>query len=403
MTEDKKYIIFANDFMQYYGGVTDYIDNFATQLQSNNRLKFVLTPYKIDTETPYEIRQFKIDPFRRSSFMDKWALTSKVSTLFYYLRLYYSCFKGLMKLKDEDAEIIFMDYYTHFVDILIFCAGILNFRFGITMHGLDIIFSKKRKFIHVKSNVQRADFLMFCSSATKDLFVRTHNLHPKTYLVLHPGINIKKVEQQYLKNVKIGNKPQDSNTPIFSTISRLDKRKGIDKAIDIVCSLQKDFPGIKYYIGGTGPENDYLVSLVERRNAKAFIFFLGKIDDQQKYSLLVNSDVFIMPNYSINNSDFEGFGISFIEASLCNNVIVGGSQGGVKEAVLDGKTGYLFDFDHPDAIEKCTAKIKSVLSDYEKVNKVRNNGIQYVRENFDWPILVQKFLRYSDSNYAVIK
>ncbi len=113
----------------------------------------------------------------------------------------------------------------------------------------------------------------------------------------------------------------------------------------------------------------------------SLLFFLGDISHQEKYELLKTRIFFLFPNHSAGNNDFEGFGISCIEASFFGNVIIAGNHGGVKEAVLDGETGFLFDFDDPASISQAVITIKTCIENPEQMEKINNGVSNMSRQN----------------------
>jgi glycosyltransferase involved in cell wall biosynthesis len=87
-----------------------------------------------------------------------------------------------------------------------------------------------------------------------------------------------------------------------------------------------------YCIAGKGPELDRLRELAGDETGRS-IFFLGYVSGGQKKALLSRSDGFLHPNYSRADTDFEGFGISLVEAAWFGCAVLGGKQGGVPEAI----------------------------------------------------------------------
>ena len=69
---------------------------------------------------------------------------------------------------------------------------------------------------------------------------------------------------------------------------------------------------------------------------------LGRVSDSTRKVLLNAADIFIMPNNTVAN-DIEGFGIAIIEAGSCGLPVVASNLQGIKDAVIDGKTGYLVE------------------------------------------------------------
>jgi glycosyltransferase involved in cell wall biosynthesis len=392
------YILFVSDIFLYRGGVADYTDNFALQLHKYGKLNSVVTPFVENSECSYPVKKFNVRLHRGSFRLDKYWGTRKIASVYHYTKLYTLCLIHLKKLvKGKRATtIIFTEYYTREFDIIIFCARVLKINYVLLFHGLDLIKAKENHkdnlFLHFNHNFSQAEYIIYNSYATEQLAKKLFPNLSNKRLIMHPGIDIQGIEKRKISQKE--GEYRTGNDIIFSTISRLVKRKGVDIAIQIVHQLSKSYPSIKYYIGGVGSEKDKLETMVQELNAGSYIFFLDNIDNNAKYNLLAASDFFLLPNHSAGNSDFEGFGISFIEASFFGNVIVGGKQGGAGEAVIDGTTGFLFDFDKPESVEKAVNVVSKYIENPELMESIKQNGIGFVKSNYDWKILIKRFLEF---------
>jgi len=389
------YIPFCSELFQYYGGVSDFTNNLARQLKKKGKLRFVVAAIAEKFDFGFEVIRFDAKFQRGSYALDKWKIFSKFITLWYYTNFYWSSWKSLRKLvkKGQHSCIVFSEYYSSNFDIIIRCARFLNIRYGIVFHGLDLICAKNKKFVHFKENFKEAEFIVFNSHATQDLCTELFHLQAKRTLLVYPGIDIAGVQEKYKDLPRDPTFRPDQQTIIFSTVSRLIQRKGIDIAIRIVHELAKTYPNIRYYIAGSGEKSAELARLIDQLGDSSSIHMLGEISDARKYQLLEESDFFLLPNHSAEGKDFEGFGISFIEASLLGNVVIGGKQGGVKEAVKDFYSGYLFDFDQEASSDLAIQKIRELLKDREKINEIQCNGTAFVHVNFDWNKLIDEFLK----------
>lgn len=141
-----------------------------------------------------------------------------------------------------------------------------------------------------------------------------------------------------------------SGFPILFTISRIVERKGIDTTIKAVALLREQFPEIRYYIAGLGPDLDRLKRLVADLDLKDHVEFLGSVEHPGY--LFQMCDVFCMPNRMLASGEREGFGIVFLEAGLYGKPSIAGRSGGAIDAVVDHETGLLVDPEDPAATAK---------------------------------------------------
>ena len=78
---------------------------------------------------------------------------------------------------------------------------------------------------------------------------------------------------------------------------------------------------------------------------------------------------------------YETFGLVYCEAHLCGTACVGGKEGGVPEAVLDGETGLLVSSEEPDALYPA---LERLLGDPEERERMAQAGRTRVLEYFTW-------------------
>ena len=69
--------------------------------------------------------------------------------------------------------------------------------------------------------------------------------------------------------------------------------------------------------------------------------------------------------------------------------VIGSSVGGIKQRVLDGKTGYLVD---PHDVDTVAASMARLLDNPEEAEALGTKGKEHVRRNFLVPELVKKYL-----------
>ena len=75
--------------------------------------------------------------------------------------------------------------------------------------------------------------------------------------------------------------------------------------------------------------------------------FLGPVYGEDLAKLRTDALAVIMPNITLSGRDFEGFGLTAIEASAVGAVLIASAVDGIVDAVRDGATGFLIAEGHP--------------------------------------------------------
>lgn len=173
------------------------------------------------------------------------------------------------------------------------------------------------------------------------------------------------------------------------TTSTLIPRNGIDTLVRAFGAASAEFPEATLEIAGEGPMEDELRSIVGRQEytdnktqmADSRVKFLGTLSHKEVPDLLRSADLFVRP------SRFEGFGVSFIEAMACGVPVITCPSGGIVDFVVDGETGILVPPDKPDQLANA---IISVFRDRGKLENLKKNALQMVRERYSWDKIVDK-------------
>ena len=262
------------------------------------------------------------------------------------------------------------------------------------MHGKDIIVTSKRDLDYFVKACKNSAILIFNSAATLNLFRELHPTIQTPVYILQPGIDIAQIDCGSTQSIesleqKLGVSLNDRL--VISTVARLVRRKGIDTAIHALAPLLKANPQLLYAIGGDGEEYGALKNLIESLQLDSQIRLIGNITEGEKSALLQASSIFLMPNHRQQGDDFEGFGISFIEASFFRNVAIGGRSGGAVEAIQDGNTGFLIDTDTEHAVGQLRKLLSDLLATPERINSIAEVGHQFVIDNFQSSHLVSNF------------
>ena len=132
---------------------------------------------------------------------------------------------------------------------------------------------------------------------------------------------------------------------VIGTLARLDRIKGLDLLLGAAATL----PGTRLQLVGEGPERDALAAQAERLGVAGRVQFVPWSDGARR--LLGEMDVFVLPSRN------EGFPLSIVEAMLAARPVVATDVGSVREAVVDGETGYVVPPDDEPALRDALSRL----------------------------------------------
>lgn len=168
------------------------------------------------------------------------------------------------------------------------------------------------------------------------------------------------------------------------TVSRLERKNGIDTLLHAISLLAERLPGIECWIVGDGPERRSLENLVAELGLSSRASFLGTLSQTEVARRLRECDVFVRPSRT------EGLGNAFLEAMASGLPVVGTTAGGLIDVIQDGRTGLVSLVDRPEDLAQ---KIHRLLGDREYARSIALAGLQYVREGFDAEDTARQYAR----------
>jgi len=86
---------------------------------------------------------------------------------------------------------------------------------------------------------------------------------------------------------------------------------------------------------GSGPQSGTLKSLTQELGLIEQIHFLGQVDEQEKFKLLMMADMYV------STSQHEGFGLVYLEAMASNLPVVCYDYGGQTDFLSSSVNGYV--------------------------------------------------------------
>ena len=256
-----------------------------------------------------------------------------------------------------------------------------------TIHGLDITYNN---LLYQKVNVpllNKLDGIIAVSRSTLNDAI-DRGINPKKCFFIPNGIEISKlpsitgseVRQRLEKRLGV----DLNNKTVLLTVGRMIKRKGVQWFIENV--FQKLQDSFIYCIVGVGKERVDIKCSINRMKLEKKVFLLGQISDEELNLIYYAADLFVMPNISVPG-DREGFGIVALEASIRGLPVVASDLEGIRDAVHEGRNGYLVQEKNVTGFSEMITKISKSSAD-----RTYRDGIkEYTRQKFSWDIIIEKY------------
>jgi len=162
--------------------------------------------------------------------------------------------------------------------------------------------------------------------------------------------------------------------PLIVYIGRLKGYKSIDVLIYAMRKIVKKVPGVELVIAGSGPKQKIWERLTKELKLDQKVKFYGYVTEREKIEIFQKAWVFVNPSF------VEGWGVTSIEASACGTPVVASNVPGLRDSVLDGKTGFLFEYGN---VDRLVGKLVEILKDEALRTKLGKNGLNWAR-NFTW-------------------
>jgi glycosyltransferase involved in cell wall biosynthesis len=204
-------------------------------------------------------------------------------------------------------------------------------------------------------------------------------------LTLYNSIDVDLIQRiatqyQFRKDLSsLGIHPQ---TYLFGAVSRLRIEKGLDLLITAFAQLlQTSDRDLRLLIVGDGQDRKELETMAAELNYQDKIVFYGAAAWEEAMQLMARMDVVVVP------SRFEGFGLSAAEAMAMSKPLICSNAFGLTELVSNDKEGLLFqNGDEQDLF----LKLQYMVLNPEKAKKMGEHAFNKVKQNFDYPLFVNR-------------
>jgi colanic acid/amylovoran biosynthesis glycosyltransferase len=215
-----------------------------------------------------------------------------------------------------------------------------------------------------------------CVSIDMHNHLKRYSIDENKVFINYPSIDLSRFN--YLNNYSF-----DLNKEIkIISIGRLHWKKGIDLALLSLYKLKQKGFNFTYTLVGDGPEYEKLKFMTENLGLGKEVKFLGFKSSKEVSTLLLNSNLFLLPSYS------EGLANSALEAMSSGIPVIAAKAGGMEEAIIHEKSGFLFEIGDVDGLYNNLLK---VFENNFDLNKIRLKARETVEKKFDIKIQSEKF------------
>lgn len=255
-------------------------------------------------------------------------------------------------------------------------AYLLNKKYGVpyitAVRTTDLVFMERLPYLknYGKRIIANAKKVVFITPDIRKM--AEQYLYKNSDFLVEKGVVIPNgMDDYWHQNLSINYKILNEKNIRLIQVSRLNKRKHVDKTIKAVEILKKEGYNVSLHILGIGDKLGELKRLVKQlqlENEVNFVGFIANKNDIKKY--YNESDIFIMPSLG------ETFGLTYIEAMSQGLPIIGIKNTGVSGFFENGSVGYFIDF--PDA-EMIAEAVKKIISNYSEISGNSIKAIQHFR------------------------
>ena len=264
-----------------------------------------------------------------------------------------------------------------------------NRPFFITAHGTytSLLFDKLLIGWLTKKSFKKANKIFCISKFTQREVLKKIDF--RNTLVINNGVDYNKWQ--------IDKKQIPLKEKIILGVGALKPRKGYHISIPAIAKIRGKYSDFKYYIIGDQSDKNYfkqLKNLVKKNSLKEKVIFLEKISDEDLVNLYHRADLFLLTPVNIN-SNFEGFGLVYLEANACGKPVIGTYDCGAEEAIIDGFNGLLVP---QNDIKKTSQAILNILDNSRLAEELSQNGLKQAQK-MDWSNIVGQYIQIYEDFY----
>ncbi len=389
-----KVVLLTNEYPPHiYGGAGVHVDHLSRELA-----KTIEVDVRCFGDQRFKKRKLKVTGFGLDT--SEFTCPAPLQSVFGAVR---RCID--FNTTNVDADLVHCHtWYSHFGGIL----AKLNYGIPlvVTTHSLEPMRPWKREQLAggydfslwiEKTALEMADAIIAVSTETKIDIERLFDVDPARVHVIHNGVDL----DQYRKvnsTAALKRHGIAPGKPYLLFVGRITRQKGIVHLVRAIQFMDRDF---QIVLCAGAPDTPEIAAEMQEAVAKAktnrpdIIWVEEMVDRKTVIQLYSHAAVFCCP------SIYEPFGIINLEAMACETAVVASAVGGIKEVVVDGKTGLLvpleqmkespFEATNPEKFARdLAARVNHLMKDRHLREKFGHAGRKRAEEKFSWGAIAEK-------------
>jgi len=310
----------------------------------------------------------------------------------------------------QQADIIHCHtWYTHLAGCLL--TKLLSVPLVLTTHSLEPHRPWKREQLGggydvsswIEKTVYReADGIIAVSGSMKKDVENLYGVAPYRITVIPNGVDT--ALYRPTRNPEVLEKYHiDPKIPYVLMVSRITRQKGI---MHFLRACRRFRPPVQVVLCASAPDTEQIKNEVQNavdhlrgETPNPVIWVNQTVTENDIPTLYSHAAVFVCP------SVYEPFGIINLEAMACATPVVASAVGGIPDAVVNGKTGFLVPFkprssadpepaDPEGFADDLSASVNRILDDPELRSSLGTAARRRVEEFFSWKSVAERTLSF---------
>lgn len=367
-------------FRPAVGGMEEHVYQISLELVRRGHNVTVVTSNEADgktcpqqTETIEGIRVYRFSLFMPKMLRESWFIP-EILKCFLQLRGNVIHVHGYRCLSSFNA---------------IYFAQVRNVPSVLTPHGIY----PSRSFVNglAKSVFDHVFGRLLLNFSDKIIALSEHNRQ----LLLQVGASASKivtvpngVNVEEYTNLRRGDKilaRLNNDHPILLYVGRIDWNKKVEKIVEAMPIILKDFPLAKFVVVGPDYGNyvNKLLEIAKKLKIEHSLVITGNVPRERLLEFYSAADLFLLP------SSYEGFGLSILEA-MCSKVpVVASPSGGPGDILSHGVNAWLLKEPTSDEISR---SVYILLKDNQLREGLVKNASELVKK-YSWKNVVNELER----------